>query len=180
MKFITKQIHAFLDYPVALALMGLPFLLGLGSSNPLALQLSVATGIAAFILTLLTDHQLGVFRVISYKIHLLVDFIVGLTFVLAPFIFSFEGLASSSACLGGREKSNIKPNEGANRVRAKFGEVYFEVLVEIWKDEIGSWKADPGAALSVLALIRHRLFFYKANGSYLLKLTYIAKYNIAV
>jgi len=119
MEFITKQIHAFLDYPVALALMGLPFLLGLGSSNPLALQLSVATGIAAFILTLLTDHQLGVFRVISYKIHLLVDFIVGLTFVLAPFIFSFEGLASSSTCLGGQEKSNIKPNEGANRIRGK-------------------------------------------------------------
>lgn len=92
MKFITKQIHAFLDYPVAIALMGLPFLLGLGSSNPLALQLSVATGVAAFILTLLTDHQLGVIRVISYKMHLTVDFIVGLTFVLAPFIFSFEGL----------------------------------------------------------------------------------------
>lgn len=92
MKFITKQIHAFLDYPVAIALMGLPFLLGLGSSNSLALQLSVATGIAAFILTLLTDHQLGLIRVISYKIHLLVDFIVGITFVLAPFIFSFEGL----------------------------------------------------------------------------------------
>ncbi len=92
MRFITKQIHAFLDYPVAIALMGLPFLLGLGSSNPLALQLSVATGVAAFILTLLTDHQLGVIRVISYKMHLTVDFIVGLTFVLAPFIFSFEGL----------------------------------------------------------------------------------------
>ncbi len=92
MKFITKQIHAFLDYPVAIALMGLPFLLGLGSSNPLALQLSVATGVAAFILTLLTDHQLGVIRVISYKMHLTVDFIVGLTFVLAPFVFSFEGL----------------------------------------------------------------------------------------
>ncbi len=92
MKFITKQIHAFLDYPVAIALMGLPFLLGLGSSNPLAWQLSVATGVAAFILTLLTDHQLGVIRVISYKMHLMVDFIVGVTFVLAPFVFSFEGL----------------------------------------------------------------------------------------
>lgn len=92
MKFITKQIHAFLDYPVAIALMGLPFLLGLGNANPLAWQLSVATGVAAFILTLLTDHQLGVIRVISYKIHLMVDFIVGVTFVLAPFVFSFEGL----------------------------------------------------------------------------------------
>jgi hypothetical protein len=72
--------------------MGLPFLLGLGASNPIAFQLSVATGVAAFILTLLTDHQLGIIKVIPYKIHLLVDFIVGIVFVIAPFIFSFEGI----------------------------------------------------------------------------------------
>ena len=92
MKFVTKRIHAFLDYPVALALIALPFLLGLGSSNPLALQLSVTVGVAALILTLLTDHHLGVFRVIPYKYHLLVDFMVAVVFVLAPFVFSFEGL----------------------------------------------------------------------------------------
>ncbi len=92
MKFITKRIHAFLDYPVALALIALPFLLGLGESNPLALQLSVGTGIAAFILTLLTDHDLGVVKVIPYKFHLAVDFLVAIVFILAPFIFSFEGI----------------------------------------------------------------------------------------
>ena len=92
MRFITKQIHAFLDYPVALALIGLPFLLGLGSSNPLAFQLSVITGVAALILTILTDHQLGLIKVIPYKFHLAVDLMVGIVFVIAPFIFSFEGL----------------------------------------------------------------------------------------
>lgn len=92
MKFVTKEIHAYLDYPVALALIGLPFLLGLGESNPLALQLSVATGIAALILTILTDHHLGVIRVIPYKIHLIVDLLVGIVFVIAPFLLAFEGL----------------------------------------------------------------------------------------
>jgi len=92
MKFVTKRIHAYLDYPVAIALIALPFLLGLGTSNPIALQLSVATGIAALILTVLTDHHLGVFPVISYKIHLIVDFMVAVVFILAPFIFSFEGI----------------------------------------------------------------------------------------
>ena len=92
MKFVTKRIHAFLDYPVALALIGLPFLLGLGSSNPLALYLSVATGVAAFILTVLTDHHLGLFKVIPYSWHLAVDFAVALVFILAPIIFSFEGI----------------------------------------------------------------------------------------
>ena len=92
MRFVTKQIHAYLDYPVALALIALPFLLGLGETNPLALQLSVATGVAALILTILTDHQLGVVRVIPYKIHLIVDLLVGIVFVIAPFLLSFEGL----------------------------------------------------------------------------------------
>jgi len=92
MKFITKRIHAFLDYPVALALIAMPFLLGLGNSNPLALQISVATGIAALLLTLFTDHQLGLVKVIPYRFHLIVDFLVAIVFVLAPFIFSFEGL----------------------------------------------------------------------------------------
>ena len=92
MKLVTKQIHAYLDYPVAFALIGFPFLLGLGASNPLAFTLSVVTGVAALILTILTDHQTGIIRVIPYRIHLIVDFLVGLVFVLAPFIFSFEGL----------------------------------------------------------------------------------------
>jgi len=92
MKFVTKYIHAYLDYPVALALIGLPFLLSLGSTNSLAFQLSVVVGVAALILTILTDHHLGLIKVIPYKIHLLVDFLVGLLFVLAPFIFSFEGM----------------------------------------------------------------------------------------
>ena len=54
--------------------------------------LSVVTGVAAFILTLLTDHHLGVFRVLPYKFHLSVDFSVGALFVLIPFILSFSGI----------------------------------------------------------------------------------------
>lgn len=92
MGFITKKIHAYLDYPVAVALMLLPFVLGLGKDNPAAIYLSVATGIAAFVLTLLTDHSFGVLRIIPYKGHLAVDALVGVVFILAPFLFSFQGL----------------------------------------------------------------------------------------
>jgi hypothetical protein len=91
-RFITKKIHAFIDYPVAFALIALPFLLGLGSSNPAALWLSVGTGMAALILTLFTDHQLGVFRFLSYGLHRSVDFLVGIAFLLAPVFFGFSGL----------------------------------------------------------------------------------------
>lgn len=91
-RFVTKRIHALLDYPVAATLMAAPFVLGLGSSQPLALWLSVATGAAALVLTLLTDHHLGVFRVLSYRFHLLVDRLVGIAFLAAPLLFGFEGI----------------------------------------------------------------------------------------
>ena len=92
LRFVTKTIHAYLDYPVAIALIALPFLLGLGDSNPIALWLSVGTGVAAFILTVLTDHKLGMIRVLSYAFHLRVDFLVGVVFIIAPFLLGFSGL----------------------------------------------------------------------------------------
>lgn len=94
-RFITKTIHAYLDYPVAVSLVAMPFILGLGSVNPLAFWLSVVTGIAAFVLTVLTDHHLGVIRVLPYKLHLAVDFLVGLVFAAAPFALGFAGLEAA-------------------------------------------------------------------------------------
>lgn len=91
-RFVTKSIHAYLDYPVAFGLMAMPFLFGLGASNPLALWLSVATGIAALVLTVLTDHHLGVFRVLPYRLHLAVDGAVGVAFVAAPILLGFTGI----------------------------------------------------------------------------------------
>ncbi len=91
-RFITKTIHAYLDYPVAVGLVAMPFLFGLGQTAPLAFWLSVVTGIAAFGMTLLTDHQLGVFRVLPYGLHLLVDGVVGVVFVVAPLVLGFSGL----------------------------------------------------------------------------------------
>ena len=56
LRFVTRQVHAYIDYPVAICLMAMSIALGLGVSNPLAKWLSIATGVAAFVLTVLTDH----------------------------------------------------------------------------------------------------------------------------
>lgn len=91
-RFVTAKVHAWLDYPVAASLMATPFLLGLGEANPAARYLSVATGVAALLLTLLTDHDTGVIRVIPYWVHVAVDRLVGVTFLAAPFVLGFKGL----------------------------------------------------------------------------------------
>lgn len=91
-RFVTRKVHAYLDYPVALALIVLPFVLQLGSSNPLALWLSVATGVAALVMTVFTDHELGIVRVLPYPLHVAVDFSVGVVFIAAPFVLGFAGI----------------------------------------------------------------------------------------
>ena len=101
MRFVTKNIHAYLDYPVAISLMGLPFLLGLGASNPLALKISPVVGLAAFLLTVFTDHHLGMIRVLPYKLHLAVDLAVGVLFLVLPFALGFSGLDAAYYWLNG-------------------------------------------------------------------------------
>ena len=101
MRFVTKTIHACLDYPGALALIALPFLLGLGQSHPLALIIAPAVGVAAFLLTLLTDHLLGVIRVLPYRLHLAVDLAVGLLFVALPLVLGFSGLDAAFYLVNG-------------------------------------------------------------------------------
>jgi hypothetical protein len=91
-RFVTKTIHAYLDYPVALSLLVVPFILGVGLDNPWARWISPAAGVAAFILTLLTDHATGVIRVIPYWLHVAVDRLVGVVFLIALFVFDFHGL----------------------------------------------------------------------------------------
>jgi hypothetical protein len=101
MQFVNRRIHAYLDYPVALSLIILPFVLGLGASNPLAKWVAVATGVTALILTLLTDHELGVIKVVPYRLHVAVDRVVGMVFVVAPFALGFSGLDAAYYWING-------------------------------------------------------------------------------
>jgi hypothetical protein len=101
LRFVTPTVHAYLDYPVALNLMATPFVLGLGQSNPLALWISVATGVAALLLTVLTNHRTGLIRVLPYWFHLAADRAVGIVFLAAPSIFGFSGLDAAFYWING-------------------------------------------------------------------------------
>ena len=91
-RFVTKTVHAYLDYPVAASLILLPFVLGLGQANPLALWASVVTGVTALVLTLITDHKTGVLALVPYIVHLWIDRLVGVVFLALPALLGFTGL----------------------------------------------------------------------------------------
>lgn len=116
MRFVTKTIHAWLDYPVALALIALPFVLGLGASHPLAAVVAPVVGLAALVLTVFTDHHLGVFRVLPYRLHLAVDLAVGVTFIVLPLALGFAGLDAAFYLVNGAAVLAVialsKPEDG--------------------------------------------------------------------
>ena len=91
-RFVTRTVHAWLDYPVAASLVATPFIVGVGQTNLLALWTSVATGIVAFVLTALTDHETGIIRALPFAFHLTIDRLVGVAFAIVPFAFGFSGV----------------------------------------------------------------------------------------
>jgi hypothetical protein len=52
----------------------------------------VATGLAVFAASLLTDYKLSVFKVIPFEGHLAIDLVVAVTFMIVPFALGFEGM----------------------------------------------------------------------------------------
>ncbi|MDX1507301.1 MAG: hypothetical protein R3358_03400 [Woeseiaceae bacterium] len=91
-RILTPAIHGLLDYAAAAALIVLPFLLKLGDTAPLALWLSVIGGIGLIAYSLATDYAFGVFRVVSFRGHLLLDLLAAVAFAAAPFVFGWGGL----------------------------------------------------------------------------------------
>ncbi|MEL6464289.1 MAG: hypothetical protein AAFQ58_04900 [Pseudomonadota bacterium] len=91
-QFVTRKLHALIDYPVALGLIAAPFVLGIGMDNAIAFTLSIATGIAALLMTAMTDHETGLLPVLSYRAHLAIDGLVGASFLMAPIVFGFVGI----------------------------------------------------------------------------------------
>ena len=91
-RFLTPAIHGLLDYAAAAALIVLPFILNLGATSPLAQWLSVAGGAGLIAYSLATDYAFGVFRVVSFRGHLVLDLLAALAFAAAPFVFGWGGL----------------------------------------------------------------------------------------
>jgi len=94
MKILSSKLHGFIDYAAALALIIAPFLVLPADAPAIAIWLSVAAGTALIIYSLITDYSASIRNVLPFKLHLLIDFIAGVTFVIAPFILEFEGITS--------------------------------------------------------------------------------------
>ncbi|MEM9618775.1 MAG: hypothetical protein AAF936_12515 [Pseudomonadota bacterium] len=92
MKILSSKIHGFIDYAAAAALIVAPFFVLPAGAPVIATLLSVAAGVALIIYSLITDYSVSARKAIPFKLHLLIDFIAGVSFIIAPFVLGFEGV----------------------------------------------------------------------------------------
>lgn len=85
---INTKIHGYIDYMMGLLLIISPMLLDLPKGA--ASTLPVVLGIGTIIYSLLTDYELGLFKVVPLKLHLGIDLFAGLLLITAPWLFDFD------------------------------------------------------------------------------------------
>ena len=93
MRFISAQIHGYLDYAVAGALISVPLLLDFAASSMPAAAISIAAGIGLVAYSLLTDYSAGVRDLIPWRVHLTLDAVAASALLVAPFVLGFDGIA---------------------------------------------------------------------------------------
>lgn len=85
MKPINSKLHGILDYTIALALAS-PFIVNYYSRNEDTWILGAIGGILATY-SLFTNYEFGLIRLISMKVHLVFDVILGLLLIIVPWIY---------------------------------------------------------------------------------------------
>src|SRR4051812_8474495 len=85
-KPISARVHGILDYATVAAFLNAPMVLGFhGTPASIVYWLS---GIH-LLMTGFTDFPLGVFKIIPFRIHGVIDLVAGIFLLVAPWVFGF-------------------------------------------------------------------------------------------
>jgi len=126
MRFIPTRVHGVLDYLTAGVLIAAPSLL---KFRQVGMQrwLPVALGVGTIGYSLLTDYELGLFKVIPMPVHLALDAANGALLAASPWLFGFAEETSA-------------PHLGLG---------LFEIAVTVSSQTTPACAGDPGASSSV-------------------------------
>lgn len=86
MKFISRNVHGVIDYITVITFAVLPTIIGL---KGIPAYISYALAVIHFLMTVLTDFPLGVFKIIPVGLHRIVETIVGPVLVVLPWLVGF-------------------------------------------------------------------------------------------
>ena len=88
---ISTFVHGVIDYLFAVMLIASPWIFGFREANA---QTYVADIIAVIVIAygLLTRYELGIVKLIPFRMHLIFDIIVNLILLCSPWLFGFSNL----------------------------------------------------------------------------------------
>ena len=86
---VPTRVHGFLDYPVGVLLVALPWLAGFARGGAETWVL-VLVGAGALLYSAVTDYELGVLRRLPMPTHLLLDGVAGAFLAASPWLFGFD------------------------------------------------------------------------------------------
>jgi hypothetical protein len=82
MKFISPKIHGIIDYLVVIFLLASPTIFGF---TGLLATFTYALAIVHLLLTILTDYNVGLIKVIPFTFHGTIEFIVGVALIVIAY-----------------------------------------------------------------------------------------------
>lgn len=89
-KPISRPLHGFLDYGYAAAITAAPEVLGFVDEAETATFACRILGIGTVLAAVFTRYELGVVRVMPFKMHLLGDLLTGISALVLPFALKFS------------------------------------------------------------------------------------------
>jgi hypothetical protein len=81
-------LHGLIEYLAGALFIAAPFLFGFDSTAATALAIVVGAGI--IVIALVTDSPVGVVRTLPIDVHVVLDYVLAVLLVAAPFIFGFR------------------------------------------------------------------------------------------
>lgn len=101
MKFLNSTLHGLGDYAAAAVLIVAPFVIGLKEQSAVAHWASIASGVGLILYSLITDYAFSVAKIISFKVHLVLDALAGVALIALALVLGLEGLANTYMMLMG-------------------------------------------------------------------------------
>ena len=89
MPAFPTRVHAGLDLAIAAALLSAPWWGAFAGPNP-ETWVAVVAGLGLAIYTLITDHELGLWKRVQMTVHLWIDALTGVVVASSPWVFSFD------------------------------------------------------------------------------------------
>jgi hypothetical protein len=89
MRFISRRFHGVMDYIMGVVLIAAPWIFGFSNIGA-AKWCAVGVGVLMLIMSMLTDYEVGVLKIVPMGTHLTMDVIAGIFLAVSPWLFGFN------------------------------------------------------------------------------------------